>query len=371
MKRALVVGAGIGGLAAAIALRRAGWDATVYERAAAPRELGFALLLAPNAMRALRSLGVADAVLAKGSRATFGETRRASGAVLKRIDFTKIAAAVGEETVCALRPALHGTLLEALPPEAIRLSAPGRGFLQDDRGVTLMLADGGAVQGEVLIGADGIGSVIRRELHGDAPVRRTGLLAWRGVAHGVNDVSAGQYLGRGLEAGCAQASADAIYWFVCAKGDRVLKEREPKATLRARLGAFDPRFLALIDRTDEIRCDEIVDREPLDEWGEGRVTLLGDAAHPMTPHAGQGAAQALEDAVALGEALAKTDDVSEALRRYERERVPRSTKLVELSRGNARVASVENRFLCAVRDTAIRLAPASVLLGRMIQTAKS
>lgn len=326
-------------------------------------------------MRALRAIGLADAVAAKGMIATRGEVRRGDGKTLKAFDLAKVRDALGEDTVCALRPALHGTLLEALPESAFRLGAAATGFTQDETGVTVQLAGGGSERGDLLVGADGFGSVIRRLLLGDSPPRPTGLVAWRGVARGVNAILGGvtgaQYLARGIEAGTAQASPDTVYWYVSAH-DRG-GGTDSKTAVRERIKGFDPRFLALVDATapEDMRRDVIVDREPVERWSDRRVTLLGDAAHPMTPHAGQGAAQALEDAVALGQALAKNTDIAAALTDYERQRIPRTTKIVELARGNAKLGSIENPAVCAVRDLAVRLMPRSVLLGRMIASAQS
>src|SRR5512132_3293425 len=128
MPKALIVGAGIGGLAAAVALRRAGWDVRVFERASSPRELGFALLLAPNAMHALGELGLADAARNGGFITTSGEMRRPDGTVLRRLDTASVRALLDEDTVCVLRPVLHGALLDAVGAAAIELDAPVIGF---------------------------------------------------------------------------------------------------------------------------------------------------------------------------------------------------------------------------------------------------
>jgi len=135
---------------------------------------------------------------------------------------------------------------------------------------------------------------------------------------------------------------------------------------------FDPRFRAIVTATrpDDMRLDELFDRAPLAEWGRGRVTLLGDAAHPMLPHAGQGAAQAMEDAVALGRAFMTGGDVEHARREYERVRIARTTEVVNLARRNARLGSLDSAFGCWLRETAIRWIPERAILRRLVALGK-
>ena len=214
-RTAIIVGAGIGGLAAGIALRRAGWRTRIFERAAAPRELGFALNLAPNAVSALRALGVADRVEAEAHRMRTGELRRMDGRTLKRLDIGAMAA--GTPSLIALRQTLHGALLDATPADDLALGSEGARVERDGEGATLILAGGHRVRGDVLVGADGLGSAIRRHLHpADPPPRESGLCAVRGVVRGVTETLGGLsgliYLGRGCEAAAVQASADAVYW---------------------------------------------------------------------------------------------------------------------------------------------------------------
>ena len=374
MATALVVGAGIGGLAATLALRGAGWDVRVLERAGSPRELGFALLLAPNAMRALRALGLADRVAASGHIASVTEMRRPNGKVLRRMDASEVYKLLGEPAVVALRPVLHGTLLSAVGHDSILLNHEVVGFSTGGDGVNVRLADGHSLSARVLIGADGVASVVRRQVRsGEPPPRDSGLFALRGVAHGVvdrlNGASGAQYFGRGIEAGVAQASSDAVYWYMSIPADQVRQgSLKPDDVADRFTTAFHEPFRAIVHATAswDMRLDELFDREPLDRWGEGPVTLLGDAAHPMLPHAGQGAAQALEDAVALGRALARGTVPEAAFRDYERIRAPRTAKIVKLARRNASLGSLRNPVAVWARDMALRHVPERVMLERLV-----
>jgi 2-polyprenyl-6-methoxyphenol hydroxylase-like FAD-dependent oxidoreductase len=373
--KALIVGAGVGGLAAALALRAAGYEVRVFEQAPDPRELGFALLLAPNALWALRELGLADRVRSAGFVLVSGEMRRPGGTVLRHFDAAKVAVALGEDSVCVLRQVLHGELLRALGPEVLSLGARVTGFRVDPDGVMLEREGAPPVHGTLIVGADGAASVIRKLLHpGDPPSRRAGLCGVRGLARNVavrpGEPSGLQYFGRGVEAGVSRASTNDVYWYLSlpAPEPPAPRDADVRSLLDPHLAAFHPPFRALVASTSDgdLRMDDLRDREPLSEWGKGPVTLLGDAAHPMLPHAGQGAAQALEDAVVLGQALRGSTPVDVGLRRYEGARIPRTRAVIELARRNARMASLRSPLACWLRDVAIRAMPESVLLKSLI-----
>jgi 2-polyprenyl-6-methoxyphenol hydroxylase-like FAD-dependent oxidoreductase len=372
-RSAIVVGAGIGGLAAAVALQRRGWRVRVFERAASPRELGFALLLAPNAMLALDALGLADTARRGGVVVTHGEMRRPNGDVLRRFDVTRMADALGAPAVAVLRPVLHGALLQAVDGGALALSSEVVSLDDTGDGVEVKLASGGSERADIAVGADGVASVVRRLLHPtESAPRASGLLAVRGVAYDViehlDGTSGSQYFGRGIEAGLGRTSETSIYWYLSVTSGFAGADRDPGVVRDRCLTAFHAPFRAIVSATkpDEMRLDELFDREPLGQWGRGRVTLLGDAAHPMLPHAGQGAAQALEDAVELARALDATSDPATALRRYEAVRTKRTRAIVMLSRRNARIGSLENPIASWLRDTAIGLMPESLILRSLI-----
>src|SRR4030095_14396866 len=228
--------------------------------------------------------------------------------------------------------------------------------------------DGRIADGDILIGADGADSVIRRVLHpNEQRPRPSGLFALRGVVYGVQQFlgakSGAQYFGRGIEAGVTRASEDAVYWYLSLPADHVSHGREPIQIARRITDGFDERLRSIVNATrpEDIRLDELFDREPIREWGKGSATLLGDAAHPMLPHAGQGAAQALEDAVTLARVLEGASSNEAALRRYEQLRFDRTRKVVLTARRNARIASVRSAAGCWLRDWLVRLIPESLI----------
>jgi 2-polyprenyl-6-methoxyphenol hydroxylase-like FAD-dependent oxidoreductase len=185
----------------------------------------------------------------------------------------------------------------------------------------------------------------------------------------LGSASGGQYFGRGIEAGLARADATTVYWYISVPR-RIVEagSMEPLAVLERAAERLDDRFraIAFATRPADMRLDELLDREPIANWGAGPVTLLGDAAHPMLPHAGQGAAQALEDAVALGRRLTAETGVDAALREYERVRSARTRSVVALSRRNARLGSIEHPLGCRLRDLVIRLTPERLILKSLV-----
>jgi 2-polyprenyl-6-methoxyphenol hydroxylase-like FAD-dependent oxidoreductase len=367
MRTAVVVGAGIGGLAAAIALRRTDWGVQIVEQASSPRELGFALALAPNALAALDELGIGERVRRDGVEIETFDLRRTDGSLLKRIRFA--AESRGKRSVFLLRPALHGALLDAVGQEPLRLASRVTGLTQAPDAVSLTFADGTSSQGDVVVGADGVASVVRRTLHpAEPPPRPSGFHSLRGVSYEAadlpGDATAVVYLGEGIEAGAARASRTAVYWYFSLPAEDVRGlEEEPRALLERTAARLDPSLSRIVRATlpEDLRHDQLFVRAPLARWGDGRVTLLGDAAHPVLPHTAQGAALALEDAVALGLALRPEGDAIAALRRYEQVRAARTRRMVRAGPRIAAMTTTHTRWRIRTRDAAIRLLPGRLL----------
>ena len=358
---AIIVGAGIGGLAAAVALRRAGWSVRIYERATQARELGFGLLLAPNALAALRELSVAEALAGASVSAGAMEVRRIDGARIRR--FNK---PLGGGSVVALRSELHGALFDAIGDTPLMFSSEAADVAEAPSGATLHLRDGRTDTAAVLVGADGVDSAVRRALHPcEPPAQPSGYTALRGVAYGatrhLGDLQAVAYLDDGVEVAAVRAGAggDAIYWYV----SRLTADVPPHSTATMLMEELTRRCDALLrgvldaTKAEDVRLDALLRRAPLRDWGRGRITLLGDAAHPLLPHTGQGAAQALEDAVALGLALDGRRPVSEALRSYEAVRGRRTQRFISLGPRIARMTTTHSRLIDALRTTLLRVIP--------------
>jgi salicylate hydroxylase len=257
--------------------------------------------------------------------------------------------------------------MAAIDRDALRLGSEAVSFTENADGVALHLGDGSTDTGTLLVGADGAHSVIRRSLHPDEPAPRpSGFCAVRGVAYGagvhLGDLSGVGYLGNAIEAATARASSDAVYWYMSLRS-RDVADPSPQAILSARYPGFDPALRAILSATrpEDMRFDRLFLRRPLQTWGSGRVTLLGDAAHLLLPHTGQGAAQALEDAVALGLAVGGPGSLEQALRRYEAVRSRRTRAFIALGPRIARATTTSNIAIRIARWLAIRLTPEPLL----------
>jgi 2-polyprenyl-6-methoxyphenol hydroxylase-like FAD-dependent oxidoreductase len=329
----------------------------VYERVDAIREVGAGISLWANAVHALRLLGLSHAIEAVSTPYETAGLRSWRGRILSAPDVDYLQQAFGVVCVVIHRAELHEALLGAIETERVHFAARCTGFVQDENGVIAEFADGRRVRGDVLIGADGLHSVVRAAIHGSDSPTYAGYTAWRAVvSFDTRRVQASESWGYGTRFGQVPMSGNRVYWFATqnvAEGERRPSE---KARLRELFDGWHAPVEALIEATDQsaILRNDIYDRPALEHWSVGRVTLLGDAAHPMTPNLGQGACQALEDAVALAQCVAETSDVFDALRSYESRRVPRANALVERSRQVGRIGQVENRAAVWVRNALLR-----------------
>lgn len=369
--KALIAGAGISGLAAGIALRQAGMDVEVFERSRELREVGAGLMIWPNGTRSLQSLGVQITALMV-QRISFCNWR---GRQLVEAPVDSIAKRYGSDVAFVHRADLQAALVSSFGMDQLRLGSEVTGFEEDRAQVVVKLHDGTVRRGDLLIGADGLRSVVRRQVIADGDPVYQGSTIWRGIvgsgeialprAVGVN------WVGRGSEFLAFHLSDDRIYWAGVTKEPAGERPRAGghKVDLLRRFGSWAEPVPALITATDEaaILRNDMYDRPPARRWSRGRVTLVGDAAHPMTPNSGQGACQALEDAVALGKGVQRASGLSEAFRLYERQRLRRANRVVTMSRQATRSVQIENPLLCALRDTGARLLPRGLLL-RMLDT---
>ncbi|WP_226641376.1 FAD-dependent monooxygenase [Mesobacillus subterraneus] len=371
-----IIGAGIGGLSAAIALQQLGQKVRVFERASELKEMGAGIVLSANAIKALEKLGVADQVREGGSPVKKAEIRTPDGQLLVNMPVLKQAERYGTYSYLIYRPDLQRILYEKLAPDTVILGKKFSRLEQHQENITSMFDDGEIVYSKFLIGADGVHSRVRRNILGDSPLRYSGFTAFRGISRFEDDrfpVELGggfEAWGNGKRFGFSHLGKGRVFWFAAIntpQGKLLAAQNKKQVALEHFKSWWGP-ITNVIDSTDEedILVHEIYDRKPIKKWHKGRVTLLGDAAHPMLPNLGQGGAQAMEDALMLTRYLKRfPQDVEQALNKYEQKRIPRVTKIVNGSRMMARMMQLENPMAVKARNQLLRKLPDEVKIKRL------
>lgn len=364
-KKAIIVGGGIGGLAAAVTLRKVGWEVEIWERARELRVAGTALSLMCNAISALHTLGIhLDDELAARGRVFDGLSfLTKKGRPIRRMDFGTFAREQGAPNFAIHRADLQAALLEAAGTDLrLELGAVATGFETVDGGVRVDFTDGRQAHGDVLIGADGFNSAIRNQLHGPEESRDGGYICWLATvdfAHPkIGPGFAAHYWGAGQRFGLADIGHGRVYWWGTKNTDPdAPASSDVKADIERTFGGWAPEVRQVISETptDAVVTVRAQDRPFRDDWGSGPVTLLGDAAHPMLVSLGQGAAMAVEDAVVLAQQLAAAADPVEGLRAYEATRIPRARIMVEASHALSMVEQLEGPISHRMRAVYFRL----------------
>jgi salicylate hydroxylase len=345
-----IVGAGIGGLSAALGLQRAGFRVQVFEQAPQLGEVGAGLSLSPSAAHALNHLGLHEVLEAKAYKPEDQCVRHYQDArPLVWINRGReLIERYGERYYLIHRADLHDGLAAAVrrnDPEAIRLGVRGAHVSQDSSGARVDFADGSSATVDLLIGADGSRSAVRHTLFGALEPQYTGYIAWRGlvpmalVPPEILEPPSGVFVGPGHLVNRYPVRGGQLLNFVAFAERKDWTEegwsiRSTVGELLAEFEGWTPwvrRFMELVS-PDQLFKWGLFDREPLSSWSRGRITLLGDAAHPILPFLGHGAVLAIEDGVVLARALAASASVEEGLQRYEGARLERAAFVVLESR---------------------------------------
>ncbi len=368
MKRAAIVGGGIGGLATAVALRRIGFDVAVFERSSALREVGSGLSLWPNAVRSLDEI---DPMVLKSLK-TKGQTllrlcmKDPSGNEVKTIRLPN----TDHGGIAILRADLQFSLAEALAANLIHLDHAFSRLEQRARSVVLHFENGFSDEFELVVGCDGIHSAVRKSLDLECALTSRPYSVWRGITR-INPESDIHCLGLAQEGdfsesyGCGQRfgilrlGPGYVHWYAVANNSlRPANLGDSEGLLQLFSGWHSP-IPSLIENAESILFARVQDRRLSRPWGRKQVVTLGDAAHPISPNFGQGAGLALEDAVVLAASLQSAPDLSDALRRYEKLRHPRCLEVSFTSREAGRFAQIQNRALVSLRKHLIRHAPSN------------
>ena len=374
----IIAGAGIGGLSTAVALKKIGITAHVYERAPEIREAGAGFTIWANAMKALRRIGLEEQARSLGAVLTSVHTYSPKGNIVYTMDFRSVSRACEADSICMHRADLQRTLAQALDPGQIITDHECTGVQTSpiNGKHRVLFADGSAEEADVVIGADGLHSAVRTALFGPEEPRYAGYYCYRAImeAPDLPDNEAFFCLKSGMQIGFFPFGRPGYtYWFVCPNAPRNRAHPDSGydhvSFLRQIARELPPHLGKIIRDTDpdQYIIGNIADRPPTRRWGKHGITLLGDAAHPTTPNLGQGACMAIEDAIVLAEQLSLNTDPVQALRSYERIRYGRTAAVVRNSRNAGRLYQMENPLLIAIRTGLFRL-PVTDWISRAMQT---
>ncbi len=356
----IMAGAGLGGLAAAAALMKAGHDVEIYEQAPQLAEVGAGIQISANAMHALRDLGLEDKISRVGVRpGAYVFRLHDTGEEIQRFSLSEEHERLHGAPYTQLHRAdFHEILADcarSFKPGIVNLNKRATGFTEDERGVTLFFDDGTSARGDLLIGSDGLKSVVRKQIVGDTPATYTGDAAWRIVipterfeGQSLEQVMS-VFMGPGGHAVVYYLRAGALVNFVGIIETEAVSEeswtmRFPWDQLKADFVGWHPSIQKIIELADRDGCYRwsLHNRPPIHNWSTGRVTLMGDSAHPTLPYLAQGAVMAIEDGVVLTRALAMSDSIPQALQLYQRNRIERTARIV--------LQSTENKHLFHLRS---------------------
>lgn len=365
-RKVVVVGAGLGGLTFAGVLHRLGMEVEVFEQTPELHPVGAGITLWSNAVRVMEWLGLQQQIAQEGfclERAVLGTKE---GEILVQAETKQLLEQHSLLNAYGIhRAQLHEILQDALPEGTVRLGARCQGFTETEEGIRVHFEGREDVQADLLVGADGIHSVIRAQLWGGSQPRYSGYTCWRGVADfSANRLtSVGEFVGQGQRFGLVPVAQERVYWFATENAPQGEQDEssEMQASVSKRFGGWKfliPEVIAATAK-DQIIRNDIVDYSPTSQWSRGRVSLLGDAIHSTTPNMGQGACQAIESAFVLGQCLHSFSDHVEAFRKYESMRQQRTASITNNSWRFGRVGQWQNPLACWLRKWLYKMMPAS------------
>lgn len=367
--RVCIVGGGIGGLALAASLRRQGMSVRVFERSAKFGEVGAGIQMTPNAVKVMAALGLDSALRAISftPQSLVGRNWRSAREMWRTPLAGECERLYGAPFLHAHRADLHAIFVRDLPADSVQLGAACVGIEQRPNSAVAKFADGSMFEADLVVGADGIHSVVRTGLFGEAPARFTGNMCWRAAVpfeeQPLDYVSPDSsfWLGpHGHVVTYYVQGGKAVNIVAVAETDAWIEEAWNVPSSRAELlngfKGWHPKLIRLFSQADTVFKWGLFDRNPMPAWSIGRVTLLGDAAHPMLPFLSQGAAMAIEDGYVLAVSLAAhSGDVAAGLGQYEALRKPRTSRVQLESRERGRTYHLASPLALLKRDIAYRI----------------
>jgi 2-polyprenyl-6-methoxyphenol hydroxylase-like FAD-dependent oxidoreductase len=371
-QQTVVIGAGISGLATAVALQRRGHKVTVIEERT-DTSSGAGISIWPNALAALDEIGLGDAVRAEGGRVTAGALRWRDGTWLRHPAKERLVKALSEPLVVIRRSGLTQVLADALEDGTVHNGLSAVHFVTTGDGVRITLSDNTTRDACAVIGADGTRSVVARHLNGALAERYVGYTAWRGVADCAIDPDvAGEVLGPGIEFGHVPLGSDRTYWFATERAPA--GQMAPQGELdylKALFASWADPIPAVLAATapESVLRNDLYDRDHARQWSRGPVVVVGDAAHPMRPHLGQGGCQGLEDAAVLARFVDGDGDLAAAFARFATFRRPRVRALVRESKLIGQIVNLRPAFLSGLAGRATILMPEAMMTRHLAAVA--
>lgn len=361
-----IIGAGIAGLTTAIALEKIGIKATIFESTRTIKAVGAGLVLAGNAIKAFQRLGIADEVIKLGLLLPSFTIYDQKGKSISKIDSKVINEQYGVGNFTIHRAELHKFLLSKIDSDSIHTNKQAVHIENTDNSVIVTFQDGSIHQTDVLILADGIHSKIRKQLLPGTEPRYSGYTCWRAVIDNsnLNLTETSETWSTVGRFGIVPLADNKIYWFACInapQNDNTIRQFKV-AELQNHFKSFHEPIPSILQHTkdESLIWNDIIDLKPINQYAFDKVVIIGDAGHAMTPNMGQGACQAIEDAVILADELNSNSDVKIAFKQFEKRRVKRVHYIVNTSWTIGKLAQTENKLLASVRNFVFKNIPGSV-----------
>lgn len=351
-----IVGAGIGGLTAALALKQKGFNVSVYEAAPAIKPVGAGIVMANNAMQIFKKLGIHQQIELAGNKVSTMAIVDAQKRFISEMKPEKFERHFGVFNVAIHRADLQHILATAFGFENIFLSKRLSRITEIQQ---LIFEDGSTTTADVVIGADGIKSVVRQHILKNTIIRDSGQVCWRGICEvaiaAQEQHTALEAWGSGKRFGFVKLGGGKVYWYAVVDRGKVREQTD----IAGLFSEFHPDFISMIRNTttDNLHFGDITDLKPLQKWSMGNICLLGDAAHATTPNLGQGACQAVEDAYTLGEVLGADITPAIAFKEYEQLRMKKANTIVTRSRLLGKFAHADTALGTWCRNIIMRLTP--------------
>lgn len=358
-----IIGAGIGGLTTAIALKQKGFEVEIFETSTDFKKAGSGINLAINAMQVFKKLGVYEEISSSGS---YTDSLLITDEKLKTITKVNLVNAEKEfkaKTYAIHRATLHTILLDKLDGVNILLNKKLKSLSQTTDEVNFTFEDGTSYSSNILIGADGIHSVVRKSIINNTELRIAKQVCWRGIVKidipKKYQTELNELWGKGKRFGFVHINENEVYWYALANYKTDYKKEFSNANLEELFSNFSPLIKKIISTTEKrnVIFNEMMDLKPISSWHYKNVCLIGDASHATTPNLGQGACQAIETAFVIAECLSTEKNIQSAFQKLERIRKKNAEKIINTSWTVGKMAHLENRFGMFLRNNLMRLMP--------------